>query len=235
MEFGHTYAPNCIDELVFADHRVKLQMSDVFNEFRHPNILLHGPFGSGKSVLAKILVRSRVDNIDEFAKHFVWQASDISKQFLSKNRFFNDFLKHYNHPTSNHTYAVIDEVDHISKPLQQELRAFLDKKHSSCHLIMTTNDIKRVDNGIVSRSEAFFMDHPSAEAWVPRMQDICKQEGCRVSSETILNYLPQGAVNARDMISVCEQLVLDHWKRSGQVLKEKRQRPPKNNALFELS
>lgn len=234
MKFRHTYAPTKFNELVFADHRVKLQMSDVLNEWRNPNILLHGPYGSGKSILAKTLVWSRVDNNDYLAKSLVWQASDITRQFLYEHRHFNSHLEWFVNDTSEVTYALIDEVDHISIPLQRELRAFMDKLSPSCALIMTTNEIDNVDGGILSRCEEYYIDHPPAAAWVQRIQDICQQEGCWVSAEAITDILPEGPLNARDMLQISERIVLDERKKPGQKPKGKRQKKQKPNAVFDI-
>lgn len=208
MLFRQKYQPQTFSDLVFADDYVKQQLQHVFDKARNPNILLDGPYGSGKTTLAKMLVLSRVDHQEIYANALYWHAASMEKGFLSKSKAFGCSYRIFNCRQHDHVYALIDEVDQLSVANQQALRAFIDDMSSYCSLIMTTNHVGNIDGGIVNRCEKFHIGHPTNSDWIPRIKEICRLEGVSISNDELRKVLTQNHINARDVVTIAEKLVL---------------------------
>jgi len=77
------YRPKTVDGYVFTDTNTKEQIQEWINEGSIPHLLLHGPAGTGKTTLAKILVNQL--KIDEYDFLQVNASRDNGVDFL-KNK-----------------------------------------------------------------------------------------------------------------------------------------------------
>ena len=74
------YRPTKVEDYVFADETVKKQIQTWVNDRSIPHLLLHGPAGTGKTTLARVLVNEI--GIEEFDFLQVNASRDNGVDFL---------------------------------------------------------------------------------------------------------------------------------------------------------
>jgi len=147
------YKPKKYEEIVgndFTVGRVKT-LCESFKEDPKknplPNMLLVGRPGVGKSCLAEIVVR------DIGAEFREWNGSDERKLEVIRNEV--KVFASTKPIDSVIKVAVIEEADGLDGKAQDALRRTMEKFSDNCKYIFTSNDLARMNAGLMSRLKKF--------------------------------------------------------------------------------
>jgi replication-associated recombination protein RarA len=206
LPFTRRHAPTNFDHLVFADPPVRQRLELYASNLLHGSIILHGPYGTAKSVTALTVVRDRrviSGDTGPYVHHYLGAALNNGLgQVLGS---LNLMLAVENDPRP---YVVIDELDQLSRAQQQTLRHMLDTT-PDLRLLMTTNAISAIDGGLQSRCECIPMLPPQPSDWLPRARDMLAVEGVALPNAALLQLLAV-TTDARSVMRELEALVVQH-------------------------
>ena len=160
------YRPSSIGTYIGNEHlldkvAVYLESGDL------PHLLLYGRAGTGKTTLAKILVKNiecdylyinasdenNVDTVRTKVKNF---ASTVG---------FKDFK-----------IIILDECDYITPNAQAALRNLMETFSKHCRFILTCNYVERIIEPIQSRCQIFEIIPPSKPEVAQRLNQILEEE-----------------------------------------------------------
>ena len=197
-KFANIHAPQRFDDLVFADPSVAQRLQQYAEGHRTKPIILHGTYGSGKSTIARLLVKAR----DPMNREF-WQIINCSNAD-------NEFLKpvegtwRFSELLSVEPMCVLEEVDLLPRKLQFTLRAFMDDYGGM--FIMTTNHPHLIDSSIRSRCDDIEIIPPTPKDYLEVAQSILLQYQVTVDWELLTELLSECG-NWRQVLSVLEDVV----------------------------
>jgi len=173
--FVEKYRPQDLDGFI-GDQTVRNKIQEYLKEGTLQNLLLFGPAGTGKTSLAKLIVKqlgadhlyinaSDERGIDTIRDKIVPFASSIG---------FNG-LK----------VVILDESDYLTAQAQATLRNVIETFSSSCRFIFTCNYLDRIITPLQSRCMAFGITPPSKKEVGQHVLQICESEGIDYTKEDL--------------------------------------------------
>jgi hypothetical protein len=132
-----------------------------------PHILLSGPAGTGKTTLAKIIVK----NIE--CDYLYINASDENNVDTVRNK-----LKTFASSAGfkELKIVILDEADYITLSAQAALRNLMETYSRHCRFVITCNYVERMMEAVVSRTQQFHVVPPSKIDVAKHLVWILKQE-----------------------------------------------------------
>lgn len=172
------YRPDSINDLILSKENHNIVKKFINND-EIPNLLLYGNAGTGKTTLAKILVKE----LD--AEHLFLNCSEVGidtvrttiTQF-SQTKSFNGKIK----------IVICDEIDSASSDAQRGLRNTMEENAGYCRYILTCNYINRVIQPLQSRCQSFLLAPPISEI-VKRIGSILKKEKIVVDEQNKIRLI----------------------------------------------
>ena len=169
------YRPSTLENYIGNEHltsKVKhyLETGDL------PHLLLFGKAGTGKTTLAKILVK----NIE--CDYLYINASDENnvetvrtkvKEFASTIGF------------KDMKVIILDECDYITPNAQAALRNLMETFSKHCRFILTCNFVERIIDPIQSRCQSFQVIPPNKNDVAKHLHNILTQEGVSYEREDL--------------------------------------------------
>ena len=173
--FVEKYRPHSLDNFI-GDSSVRDKVQEYINEGTLQNLLLFGPAGTGKTSLAKLIVKqleadylyinaSDERGIDTIRDKIVPFASSIG---------FNG-LK----------IIILDESDYLTPQAQATLRNVIETFSNSCRFIFTCNYLDRIISPLQSRCVAFGIIPPSKKEVGQHILQICEKEKINYTKEDL--------------------------------------------------
>ena len=165
-----------------------------------PHLLLYGKAGTGKTTLAKILVK----NID--CDYIYINASDENnvetvrtkvKNFASTIGF-KDFK-----------IIILDECDYITPNAQAALRNLMETFSKHCRFILTCNYVERIIDPIQSRCQSFQIVPPSKTEVAQRLNQILEEEEVNFELEELKILINSGYPDIRRIINTAQRNVVN--------------------------
>ena len=187
MNTQHKYRPKTLDEFVFANDLVERQIKRFATGKTTRPLVLHGPFGTGKSTVADLIPKA-IDGpsvrIDKVKAEDLNNSAEVRKQFYRDRNFDNLFAPE---GQSRH-YTVVEEVNFDPKA-KGALRNTLDEMEGRDLVIFTTNELHKLDEGLLSRAEVLEIPPAIPKRFLPRAQAILKAEGVELDDASVLEVL----------------------------------------------
>lgn len=170
------YRPDGLDGYV-GNAEVVSKIQSFIDSNDVPHLLLCGKAGTGKTTLAKIIVKSI--NCD----HLYINASDkggvefVRTELIpfASSAGFND-LK----------IVILDEADFITPNAQAALRNAMETFSKHCRFILTCNYVEKIIDPIQSRCQVFNITPPTKKDVAIRMVDIMKAEAIDYAKEDLV-------------------------------------------------
>lgn len=206
------FEPKTTSDMVFSDEHTKRLLNDIltrklsFPKNGRNTLLLYGTYGSGKTTYAKVFFddyEKSYGGSNALVDVYTNEGGDAVTEQIKRVNAVADLVS-FNQ--SNLHYVLFDEVDNYTKVQQQRLKSLLNRE--DIIVIMTTNFLNKVDNGIRSRSYAIdFNASTNAFDYVERMKQITKQNNLPLVGEDTLQQIAiQSEGDWREMCSVLEQV-----------------------------
>lgn len=203
------YRPNTLDDLILLP-RIK---KEIGNGQIKSNLILYGHFGTGKTTLARILVKGKPVMYFNTSLHTSIETlrTDIKNHVNTMASIFD--------PNDKYKYVFLDEFEEASSQYQNALKAFIEEYSDYVRFIFVTNHVHKVEPGIISRcTELDF--NPQTEDEIKwwkvqckkRLIDISKKENIEIKEIDIKKIVSHNFPDIRKMVNV-----LDSVKRTGVV------------------
>ena len=160
------YRPTTLDGYV-GNEVIKSKIEDYLKQGSIQNLLLHGVAGTGKTTLAKLLVK----NID--CDYLYINASDERGidtirekiQPFALSMGFNDVK-----------IVILDEADYLTPQAQATLRHTIETCSATTRFILTCNYLERIISPLQSRCQTFEITPPSKTEVIEHISNITAEE-----------------------------------------------------------
>ena len=194
------YRPSSLDTYIGNQH-LKSKVSIYLESGDLPHLLLYGRAGTGKTTLAKLLVKniecdylyinaSDENNVDTVRTKVKTFASTIGFQDLK--------------------IIILDECDYITPNAQAALRNLMETFSRHCRFILTCNYVERIIDPIQSRCQSFQIVPPSKKEVAVHLSNILKNENVTFKVDDIATIINGGYPDIRKIINTSQRQVINN-------------------------
>ena len=193
------YRPTTLENYV-GNEVIKSKIEDYLKQGSIQNLLLHGVAGTGKTTLAKLLVK----NID--CDYLYINASDERGidtirekiQPFALSMGFNDVK-----------IVILDEADYLTPQAQATLRHTIEACSATTRFILTCNYLERIISPLQSRCQSFEITPPSKREVSDKCQEILTKEQTLFSDNNIDDVINTHYPDIRKIINTLQGSVVD--------------------------
>ena len=188
MNTNYKYRPKTIDEFVFATPKLETQIKRYTQGKSMLPLVLHGEYGTGKTLLAELIPKA-LDGADVSVNYInaeeLNNANDVRKKFFRSAQFDRIFTG----PNGQkNNYTIVEEVNFDPKA-KGALRVCLDGMAQRDLFIFTTNEVEKIDRGLLSRAEVVEVLPAPPDRFFPRAQHILRSEGVDLDDSVLRDVL----------------------------------------------
>ncbi|MFM0225282.1 AAA family ATPase [Paraburkholderia dipogonis] len=155
-------------------------------------IILHGPFGTGKSSCAKLLpadIEAKYSTQKPNVRHENCMAGNNGVGLIES---IDKQSKGYPLSGSFH-YVILDEADNLTADAMKQLKCVMNSVDANglftTAFIMTTNHLNRIDAGVRSRSHCIPFAPESTDVWIPLVRNLLDEHGVPNVSRITDSYI----------------------------------------------
>ena len=184
MQCAIKYAPKSLAEVIYPDQAVQSRISAYASGHLENHIILHGPNGTGKSSISRLLPDAIVGgNAIIESKDFDEILNKPDLRSYLKNACTLNSLS-----TQSKVFMVFEEFDNAKVNINK-LWTAMDACSDQLQIIISTNRVMHIHQSLRSRCDLINVSKLTAQAVLPRAQFILKNEGFDLSDEYVLAYL----------------------------------------------
>jgi DNA polymerase III delta prime subunit len=195
------HRPSSMGSIVLDDINRDI-LTNVLKSNYFPNLLLHGPPGTGKTTTIINLVKEYQTQNDELNKGLMihLNASDDRgidtirsqiSQFVGTQGLFTQGLK----------FVILDEVDYMTKTAQQALRCLLNVHRGNVRFCLICNYISRIDESLQNDFIRLRFNQLPEDKIRLFLATIAREENLGLSEDMLLSVQQLHGSDIRSMIN----------------------------------
>ena len=197
--FVEKYRPVNIDNYV-GNESIKNTVKKYINQNDIQNLLFYGPAGTGKTTLAKLIVK----NID--CDYLYINASDERGIETIRDKVAGF--------ASTATFksikvVILDEADFLTIMAQASLRNVIETFSRSTRFILTCNYVERIIDPIQSRCQTLKIVPPSKEDIIEHLVKILTKENISFDSPDVISVVNSNYPDVRKMLNIIQMSTVD--------------------------
>jgi len=193
------YRPDSLTGYIFKNSQQLEQVKSWIESGNIPHLLFSGHQGTGKTTLAKLLLKQL--NVD---------PGDILEINASQNSSVNDvrdkiinFASTF--PLGEFKAVLLDECDYMSPTAQGILRGVLEKYAGICRFILTCNYSNKIIPAIHSRCQGFHFDTLDKIEFTSRVAEILLSEKIKFDLDVLDEFVEVSYPDLRKCINLVQQ------------------------------
>jgi replication factor C small subunit len=188
------YRPNILDNYV-GNESLKEKIKLYIEKGEIPHLLLYGKAGTGKTTLAKLIVKS----ID--CDYMVINASDENGVDTIREK-----IKSFSSSMGFKPFKILilDEADYLTANGQAALRNVMETFSGHCRFILTCNYVDRIVPPIQSRCQAFQIIPPTKKDVAIQVSNILNAENVEFDVKDLVPIIDASYPDIRKVINTCQ-------------------------------
>ena len=208
------FSPTTLEECVISDAPSKDKLDQIINKvipfpvFGKCGILLHGPYGTGKTTVARLipeLMEQARGGKDAIYYLYPCAQSKNGSNLIALIERSTEVIS-FNHGGLH--YTILDEVDNLTDAAQRSLKAIMTGLYGV--FILTTNHIGEIDKGIVSRCHVIHMLEANPKDWLPRVKEIILSMGVNLPPDSsLIPIIKQCNGSGREVLTAAMQVAIN--------------------------
>jgi len=185
------YRPIVLDDYV-GNSKLKSSIAKQLEQNDIQNYLLYGPAGTGKTTLAKLIVK----NLD--CEYLYINASDERgiETIRDKVSGFASTMS-----LKSIKVVILDEADFLTIQAQASLRNLIESFSRTTRFIMTCNYVERIIDPLQSRCQVLKIVPPTKKEVAVHLAGICDKEGIKYEPTAIGKIVNQYYPDLRKMLN----------------------------------
>jgi len=187
MNTTHKYRPKSMDEFVFANDRLEKQIQRYADCKTTLPLVLHGKHGTGKSLLAELLPKA-IDGESVSVNKIYAEDLNNKKEVRMKFSRAASFDRLFSLNGQRMGYTVVEEVN-FDPSAKGALRTCLDDMTGRELFIFTTNEVAKIDKGLLSRAEVVEVPPAPPDRFFPHAKNILRNEGVELDDSVLWDTL----------------------------------------------
>ena len=205
------FSPTTLEECVISDVLSKDKLGKIINKvipfpaFGKCGILLHGPYGTGKTTVARLipeLMEQARGGKDAIYYLYPCAQSKNGSNLIALIERSTEVIS-FNHGGLH--YTILDEVDNLTDAAQRSLKAIMTGLYGV--FILTTNHIGEIDKGIVSRCHVIHMLEANPKDWLPLVKKVISKMGASLPPDSsLIPIIKQCDGSAREILTAAIQV-----------------------------
>ena len=192
------YRPTKLENYIGNSH-LKEKVSNYLKSGDVPHLLFFGKAGTGKTTLAKLIVKS----ID--CDYIIINASDENNVDTVRNKV-KGFASTVGFKDMK--IIILDEFDYMTPNAQAILRNLMETFSKHCRFILTCNFVERIIDPIQSRCQSFQIIPPSKKEVAKHIHNILLKENVMSDMKDLKVLIDSGYPDIRRVINSSQRNVV---------------------------
>ena len=181
------YRPRSLDDFVFPNAEVEeIALAYGTGKITRP-LILSGPYGTGKSLLAELIPR-QIEGFDPQVNRVRSCDLNSSKEIYAQLANSKTFTKLFTINNQRRNYNIIEEVNFEARA-KDAFRDVIDQYQETDLTIITTNEVNKIDPAIRSRAQILTVPPCEPLKFLPRAIAIINEEGYHIAETALLEAL----------------------------------------------
>jgi DNA polymerase III delta prime subunit len=194
------YRPTRLENYVGNEH-LKAKVERYIKSNDVPHLLLFGRAGTGKTTLAKLIVK----NIE--CDYLYINASDENSVDTVRNKV-RQFASTIGFKDMK--VIILDECDYITPNAQAALRNLMETFSKHCRFILTCNYVERIIDPLQSRCQVFEIIPPSKKDVAVHLTKVLGKESINYNNQDLKVIIDSSYPDVRKIINATQRSVVDN-------------------------
>ena len=188
------YRPSKLVDYVGNEH-LKSKVEGYLEAGEIPHLLLYGKAGTGKTTLAKLIVKS----IE--CDYMIINASSENNVDTVRNKVTNFASSMGFKP---YKIILLDEADYLTGPGQAILRNLMETFSGHCRFILTCNYVEKIIEPVQSRCQTFQIIPPTKKDVAVQISKILKNEEIEFDVKDLVPIIDAAYPDIRKILNTCQ-------------------------------